>query len=65
MASTFTKAYGIQMVGRNAVLNEAERCADGSIAIGGLILLENLKPFSRKVGQPHLGSVLQKTSYLW
>jgi hypothetical protein len=37
------------MVGRNAVLNEAERCTDGSIAIGGLILLENLKPFSRKV----------------
>ena len=36
--------------GWNAVLNEAERCADGSIAIGGLTLLENLKPFSRQFG---------------
>jgi len=63
--ATFCKGHGICMVGRNAVLNEAERCADGSIAIGGLILLENLKLFSRQVGQPHLGSVLQKISYLW
>lgn len=62
---TFSKGHGIYVVGRNAVLNEAERCADGSIAIAGLILLENLKLFSRQVVQPHLGAVLQKTSYLW
>jgi len=52
------------MVGWNAVLNEAERCADGSIAVGGLTLLENLKPFSRQFGQLHLAAVLQKTDHI-
>lgn len=53
------------MVRMNASLNEAERCANGSIAIGGLTLLENLKLFSRQIGQPHLDAVLQETDHMW
>jgi hypothetical protein len=52
------------MVGRNAGLNKAERCSDGSIAVGGVTLLENLKLFSKQAGQPHLETVLQKTDHI-